>query len=272
MKSNPKSYLGFRRLSPSKALRDYVSCYWAIQRDVSIGEAFIEYLYPDGCIGMVFDLGDPFRFGDVEQRKGGFLDGTTTRARRLMIGGEIHAVGVRFKPGCAFPFFPVPLSALKNEIATLCELGMSSAESLCDQMHHADTLREKVIYLERWLFEQLQRSQDRHGFLAVRAAVDALHAAKGNSSVQSLSDAAGLGRRQLERLFQRCVGMSPKALAQVLRVDAARNALRGASAEACVKVGYEAGFYDQAHFIREFTEIAGITPGAYRKLKRTVER
>lgn len=205
-------------------------------------------------------------------RKGGFLDGTTTRARRLMIGGEIHAVGVRFKPGCAFPFFPVPLSELKNEVSTLCELGMSSAQSLCDQMHHADSLREKIIYLERCLFEQLQTSQDRRRFLAVRAAADALHPAKGNSSVQSLSDAAGLGRRQLERLFHRCVVMSPKVLAQASPVDAARNALRGAPAEACVKVGYEAGFYDQAQFIREFTEISGITPNAYRKLKRKSER
>ncbi len=231
---------------------------------------FVEYLYPDGCIGMVFDFGDPFRFDSDSQSIGCFLDGTTTRVQRLRLGGDIHAVGVRFKPGRAFPFFPVALTELENQITPLGDLGMRNLESLYDRMWRADSSREKLGHLDGWLRERLWLSQGTGCHAAVDYAIKVLQRTNGNSAIQSVADTAGIGRRQLERLFKHRVGVSPKKLAQVFRVESARNALRYGLAETCINVGCDAGYYDQAHFIREFTEITGITPGAYKLLKRTV--
>ena len=77
------------------------------------------------------------------------------------------------------------------------------------------------------------------------------------------------GGRRLERAFARAVGVSPKVLDRVLRLRRAIRALErgtpGWSAIAC-----EAGYADQAHLIREFRSLAGITPARWAAERRAV--
>jgi AraC-like DNA-binding protein len=64
------------------------------------------------------------------------------------------------------------------------------------------------------------------------------------------------------------VGMSPKQYARLLRVETARLALKRMRAPSTTYLAAELGFYDQAHFIREFSAVVGMTPYAYLKRSR----
>jgi transcriptional regulator GlxA family with amidase domain len=64
--------------------------------------------------------------------------------------------------------------------------------------------------------------------------------------------------RQLERRFERVVGLTPKRYAALLRFERAVAALRTGVALGTVAI--EAGYYDQAHFNRDFRRFAGTTP------------
>ena len=76
-----------------------------------------------------------------------------------------------------------------------------------------------------------------------------------------------ISQRQLERLYKTQVGMSPKHYARLMRIMAARLALKQKPAQSNTRLAIDLGFYDQAHFIREFTAVIGMTP--YRYMQRS---
>jgi AraC-like DNA-binding protein len=59
--------------------------------------------------------------------------------------------------------------------------------------------------------------------------------------------------------------VSPKQYAQLLRIETARLALKHMNKQTTTTVAAELGFYDQSHFIREFSSVIGMTPYAYLK-------
>lgn len=75
---------------------------------------------------------------------------------------------------------------------------------------------------------------------------------------------------QIERLFHNQVGFSPKKYARLMRVASARDTLKTPDIKNTAEVAYSAGFFDQAHLIRDFKTVVGLSPGEY--LKREERR
>ena len=82
-------------------------------------------------------------------------------------------------------------------------------------------------------------------------------------SMEELSLQLSLGRRQLERRFQRDVGLSPAAYRQRLRLERARWLLVNTDLEVG-SVALECGFGDAAHFARAVRSVYGQSPRALR--------
>lgn len=80
--------------------------------------------------------------------------------------------------------------------------------------------------------------------------------------------ASGLSERQFRRRFAERHGLSPKAYQRHLRVDRLLRRLHERPWEADPGPLHDDGFADQAHAIREFRALTGLTPGAYQRLKR----
>ena len=76
----------------------------------------------------------------------------------------------------------------------------------------------------------------------------------------------GLSERQLERRLLTRTGLTPKRYASLRRFERAASALNGA--ESLAQLALEAGYYDQSHFIREFSRYAGTSPGRFVRGKR----
>lgn len=74
-----------------------------------------------------------------------------------------------------------------------------------------------------------------------------------------------VSERRLERLFLASVGVSPKKLSRIARLNAvlARLGQPRAPTPSWGSLAVELGFADQAHMIREFRQLAGTTPGNY---------
>jgi AraC-like DNA-binding protein len=103
---------------------------------------------------------------------------------------------------------------------------------------------------------------DRSEEIVVAHAVARIDQTHGRATVRSLAKEIGTGERRLERLFDQCVGLSPKALARVARFG---NAVHAAACDApWTRIASDAGYTDQSHLIREFRALAGVTPSEYR--------
>ena len=88
--------------------------------------------------------------------------------------------------------------------------------------------------------------------------------------ISDLALKVGISTRQLERLFRHWVGLSPKRFGQIMRVRGLREHMKQQNQTVSLAdLAAEAGYVDQAHFNREFKQVAGLTPGQYLKIKRT---
>jgi AraC-like DNA-binding protein len=77
-----------------------------------------------------------------------------------------------------------------------------------------------------------------------------------------IQDLVGMSTKRLIALFRAEVGLSPKAYARVRRLQAALR-LIGVDGTAGAHVAAEVGYFDQAHFVRDFESFTGMTPTKY---------
>jgi AraC-like DNA-binding protein len=91
---------------------------------------------------------------------------------------------------------------------------------------------------------------------------------RGRAGVRDVAAALGVGERWLERAFARQIGYGPKTLARIVRLQHAVSLLQGGAAPSWTALAYDAGYADQAHLVREFRALAGVTPGAYAAERR----
>jgi AraC-like DNA-binding protein len=102
----------------------------------------------------------------------------------------------------------------------------------------------------------------------LRAAIElAANDESGQLRVSELSAAAQMSADQLERAMRRALGLSPKQHLLRLRADRAATLL-ATTDEAIIDISARCGYYDQSQLTRQFTQLLGLTPGAYRQLAR----
>ncbi|MCS4505880.1 AraC family transcriptional regulator [Arhodomonas aquaeolei] len=108
---------------------------------------------------------------------------------------------------------------------------------------------------------------DRHGFdyPAAQRAREFLDAAQGRAvTLAELEAASGRDRWRLSRDFRTLFGTSPYRYLTMRRLERVKQRLR--SGAALSDAAIEAGFADQSHMTRQFSEAYGISPGRWRRL------
>ena len=241
--------------APGAALAPYVECFWTARADAAPPRP--SRVLPDGCADVIVDLAGAPR---------AYVVGTMRRALVVPPAPRTDIVSVRFHPGAALPFFGVPLSELVDRAAPLDALwGDAAASSLVDALASADPAA-RVARLQDVLLRRLAAARADHA-LATRATALMRHA-RGRVSVAEVAAALGVGERRLERAFDAAVGIPPKQLARVLRFRAAVRLVGRGDAPRWTTIALDAGYADQAHFIREFRALAGVTPSAFAAERR----
>lgn len=238
---------------PHAALAQHIECFW-----VRIAEPAPSphRVLPDGAMDFIFQLAGPGQAAVV---------GTMTRALVLPQASRSDAVGVRFRPGGLAAFLPEHAATLTDRSEAVAEVAGVAVQSLCDRLRMHEDARARVAELERVLQVGLQRAAplDMH----VGAAVRLIERTGGTVTSAELVRQLGICERQLERRFAARVGVTPKFFARVVRFKSAQQLARSPRGQ---RVGWagvaaQAGYCDQAHLIREFGALAGLSPGAWLK-------
>ncbi|WP_339671193.1 helix-turn-helix domain-containing protein [Dasania marina] len=266
------SHLGFQRYAPQPALAPYVQCYWQIsQRQTSQTP---EFMHPEGGSGIIFNFADAISLNNISLGQGSLVTGPSRRSAQLWLGNEVDTFGVRFHPGKGRAILALPLMELLDSMVNPAELALPTlGDELADQLAALTTASARVAHLENVLLAQLgplpaldprldyalQWISANHGLAPISQL---------SSQLSTQPSAQTLSQRQLDRLFQQQLGLSPKQYSRLRQADYARQLLKQAPTQhSLTDISYQAGFYDQAHFIRQFRQVVGITPGSYRAIK-----
>jgi AraC-like DNA-binding protein len=163
---------------------------------------------------------------------------------------------VFFKEAGAVPFFRQPLHELFRESVSLDNF-MLRSELLCleDQLAEPSSDTQMVSAVEHFLLNRMTHTAPDK---LVLAALALIHKNKGNIRIKELAAQLLTSQSPLEKRFRQAVGTSPKKFAGIVRL---KNAIRDYDPSGSLTgLAYEAGFYDQAHFIKEFKTFTGDTP------------
>ncbi len=237
--------------APSAPLRPYVECYWTRTGSA----AGIHRVLPDGCIDIVFNLGEGARERSA-------VVGTMTRPLLVAASGRQDFLGVRFRPGQAGAFLKFCASELTNDAAPLDNFWGDAARLLLERLAESTNSREHVGLLEAALCLRLRDTRPANAVLG--AAVETILDRRGRLSVRELSARSGHSRQHLARLFDEHVGIPPKTFCRVVRFQNLLEHVRHSRAIRWADAAAESGYYDQAHLIADFRQFTGLPPTAYR--------
>jgi AraC-like DNA-binding protein len=251
---------------PGPPLAPWVAAFWYCKTPHP--EAMRQRLLPSGRAEIVLNLAADFCIGcgegGREWRQAPALVAGPRPVAAWIDGRDLaEMMGVSFAPGGLRLFFREPAERLVGEIGLTAFWGGSVMDVLRERLAEAGEVGVKFRVLEQFL---LQRVLPGEVHAAVRGALRQI--ARGTVDVATLARGTGLSERGFREVFSATVGMGPKTFLRVQRFRRAAARLH-AGAEPCwAAMALELGYCDQAHFNREFRELAGVTPTEYLRAQR----
>lgn len=182
--------------------------------------------------------------------------------RVLGHGGGMEGVEITFAPWAAHRVFGTSMADLTDTVVEADAVLGRRMQRLADELSEAPPGAARFKVLDRRLLQWTARAPASHApNYGVLRAWDLLNRTSGNMSVKLLAEHVQWSTRHLEMEFRRQIGISPKRLARVIRINRAIRQLTGGSSPADTALA--CGYYDQAHLIRDFKALAGTTPGRF---------
>jgi AraC-like DNA-binding protein len=137
---------------------------------------------------------------------------------------------------------------------------------LASELHDGprDGVEVLTAALERWVS---RRTPPERG---VRAAVELITREETLPSVRSMGAQLGRSTRWVQRTFRETVGLSPKMLSRIRRVQRAMRLATSPPAKTWSSIAADVGYFDQSHLVRDFRDIVGVTPSAFAARERTI--
>lgn len=254
--------MNYQTFQPSSDLESLISCYWTLEVPAE-SESQRQRIIPDGTIEMAFILGDDIKRYTSEKefimQPRAMVLGQTIEPFYIEPTGYVNTFAIRFYPYGFANFVTMPIKNLANK-ETPIELlfGEKTANKLKQKIIEAKNSRERIEIIENFLLEKLNEKTTIDSI--VKTTIDALLATNGSASISTILKEDLSKRRQLERNFKKQIGVSPKQLGKVIRLQTALKMLLNKKAENLTDIAYESKYFDQAHFIKDFREFTGINP------------
>jgi AraC-like DNA-binding protein len=256
--------MNYEVFSPVVELQPFVKCFWTLEDDgTSAPER--QRVLPDGCMEMIFHYGDHYRqyFEDgrnVIQPKC-FVFGQISSYIEIEPTGRTGIVAARFFPEGLVPFIEIAIAELENRAVDLYDLFGDEGIKLEVNVISASGNPSRIKLIEEFLLSKLATPQTIDNI--TKACVQAIFQSQGQIGVVELADKMNINRRNMERRFISAVGLSPKQLSRVARLQATLKMLNQKEYSSLTSLAYKSGYYDQAHFIKDFKEFTGLSPKSF---------
>jgi AraC-like DNA-binding protein len=237
------------RLPPATPLNHFVQHYWIVRWDLRGHAPQLRETLPHPNVHLVFERARTRIFGVH-----------TARYTRVL-EGEGCVFGVKFRPGGLRPFLGRSVSTIANASVSLEELFGARACALEDTVLDCADETAMIDVVARFLTAWLP-AQDPHIDLAA-AIVARIEEDRSLTTVDAVVERSGLGTRALQRLFKDYVGVGPKWVINRYRLHEAIDQLARGEVIDWSTLALDLGYFDQAHFIRDFKKLVGRTPASY---------
>lgn len=237
--------------------------HYLVLRGSMPGEA-IHRLFADGNTGIVFNLaGTGIRLtGKPMHAEPCWLYGQLSSYRDFSLSGNIDWIVVVLHPYAAHQLWNVPAMEWKDNFFPAKEVLGPAVDSVIAGLLKTTTIQERIDLLDHWIFHLSGNGKQAESLLL--QAIHQIIASEGVISIHSLLQQLQVSERMLERKFKLTIGISPKQYSGIIRMNVSAKKLKRFQNHASLtSIAYEADYFDQAHFIKDFRKYTGITPWQY---------
>lgn len=245
-----RDFVSYKEIAPDSLLRPYIYCYWQLATQEKLVDNFVYRVVSDGCIDILFE---------TNRLDNSFITGFSSSYLSYELGQQFNYFGVRFLPAGFPQFFGIPASELTNQFLELHHFLPALSDLIAQNLTSGHDLNQISSFFNGYFLSELKKLQmDIGGDKRVLAAMSEILESRGSVAINQLD--VGLSERQMRRLFQFYFGESPKVFSKVVRFQNILRAKPSTESLRKNKIFYDVGYYDQAHFIKEFKHLYGVTP------------
>ena len=259
----------YHEYKPHSILEDTVKCFWI--HEARYAAETTQDITPDGAVELIFNFGSPYLLLTTTPPTPlavAVVVGFQNKTLPIRVDGVVKVVAARLFAWGALPLLHDEFRAVTN---TVTALG-ADWESLVRRLERHVTQGQ---YDDAWttLQEFLIQKALTHAYdlKLVQTAAKLLYYTKGQCRIEDLADHCHASVRQVQRRFQEVIGTSPKVFARTLRFQQAQRRLMFDPQADLTALAYGCGYFDQAHFIKEFRAFAGKTPSEYAQQMRQMQ-
>lgn len=217
-------------------------------------------------VPLVIGFAAPFRIrqnaGEAADH-GSFLAAPDDGYALVETTGAVSCLQIDFTPLGAFRFLGQPLRALAGRVVGFGDLLGAEADTLSSRLAEARGWGQRFTMVEQFVRRRLSTTPT--GSPEVSWAWRKLASADGMLRIGDLAAEIGWSRKHLAVRFAEEIGQTPKTMARILRFSRARQMIGSAADTDWPDIAAACGYADQAHLIREFRSMTGLTPTAFKR-------
>lgn len=267
-KRNNYYIMVFQSALPCPLLKDVVINYWQAAYPMSNGEALPPPQIPAAVsLHMIFNLKEIFKVrksnGEVNLVPKCFIRGHLTEPLIMEELKGSEAFCINFKPSAAFRLWGLPVQEFENTPFSLEEVFGKKYEEWIDKVMESKSFPERVIVCESFLLNVL--IQNKYNTKLIDYSLELIGETAGVGTVKNLAEQFSLSSRQFDRRFLQQVGISPKVYSSIIRINYIISEIRNCKRIDWQEIIYKYGYFDQAHFIKDFSKQTGVPPTKYFK-------
>lgn len=239
----------YNKVKPYKELEAYIHFYWELKGNEV--ERQWERVFPDGCAGIVMNLGDTcltdngstvMEFGKT------YVVGAMTSFKDSLIDNNTHLIGVCLKPATFANFYNyTSQNELTNDTVEFEKANSFNVDK---------TFENPFNYFDHFYSERIITKTNQ-----LQTVINDIHSTNGQISIYELSRRHFTTVRQLERNFKRFIELSPKEYSNIIRFQNALSLIKKSNQNrSLLDIAFECGYYDHSHLANEIKRNTGLPP------------
>ena len=249
----------FIRIDPHSSVSQLIECYWMMQGDDPSPR--IEKIIPDGFTELIFNYGSVYEAKtdkDWEVQTPNLLAGQISSFFHLKNTGPTGSFAIKLKPAALTQLFGLSMDQYLDKIVELETIPNPKLTALKAKVLPFENEQRLKVVLDDYFIGLSQNATKN----PLQNTLDLIFNSNGMAPVSEMAAVAGVGERQLERLFKKYIGLSPKYYARIIRFNYIFQLIKSKNST-WAEIVYQSGYYDQSHFIRNFKAFTGEDPSSY---------
>ncbi|OQY02338.1 MAG: hypothetical protein B6I20_06980 [Bacteroidetes bacterium 4572_117] len=256
---------------PKSYLKNYID-HIAFHKSTGDVENSVISVIPDGMTELVLDFENIYKREvlinqTVNITKGSQIIGIKSQPHLLSFSKISPSISVRFKPGCLSFFTSVSMKEIKDKSLKCSDVFGTQIQNLANKVNKSVNSPKMIKHVESFLENAFIND------IAVYETRNYICEIYKNPKETKLSKAIISNRnyKKIERRFIKNVGITPKIFSRIVRLNYALSLLKNGKKKSLTHIAFDAGYYDQAHFIKDFYCFTKSKPSKFLSDKTFIE-